>query len=292
MATKQTLDALNAGTLGDFIVALGDIFENAPWVAEEVAAARPFVTVTSLHDTMLAAVHAASPGHILSFLRGHPELAGAAAIAGTIGDASMAEQTSLGLHSATNDTAVFGALNTTYMERFGFPFILCLRRHTCPSVLSEFQRRLGLDPVSERATALQEIGFITRLRIAERVIGPGMPTVNGSLTTHILDTAKGQPAPGVVVELRSIDGARTTRLATATTGWEGRTEHPLLSGAPLRIGVYELCFHIGDYLGDALAEQPPFLDVIPVRFGISEPERHYHIPLLVSPGAYSTYRGY
>ncbi len=139
MATGHTLDALNAATAIAFIGAQGAIFENAPWVAEHAAAARPFATVEAPHAAMLTAVRTASPECVTSFLRGHPELAGAAAIAVTIGADSTAEQSVLELQRPACDSAA-------YRGRFGFPFILCIRRHTRSSVLAEFHPRLKLDP--------------------------------------------------------------------------------------------------------------------------------------------------
>jgi 5-hydroxyisourate hydrolase len=102
-----------------------------------------------------------------------------------------------------------------------------------------------------------------------------------SLTTHVLDTARGRPAAGVAIELR--DGAGRT-LATFVTNADGRTDAPLLES--LEAGEYELVFGVGDYFGEAA-----FLDRVPVRFRVSDPGAHYHVPLLVSPWAYSTYRG-
>jgi 5-hydroxyisourate hydrolase len=115
----------------------------------------------------------------------------------------------------------------------------------------------------------------------------------GRLTTHVLDTTSGQPGAGLVVELFRIEDEARRRLARLTTNADGRTPEPLLAGADLLRGTYELVFHVGDYFrerGLALAE-PAFLDEVPVRFGIADPARHYHVPLLVSPYGYSTYRG-
>jgi 5-hydroxyisourate hydrolase len=112
----------------------------------------------------------------------------------------------------------------------------------------------------------------------------------GRLTTHVLDTASGKPAAGVRVELRR-DGEAAT-LAEGATNADGRMDQPLLEGASFKPGRYELTFHVGDYFraqGMALAD-PAFLDVIPLRFSIAE-DAHYHVPLLVSPYGYSTYRG-
>ncbi|TIW25332.1 MAG: hydroxyisourate hydrolase [Mesorhizobium sp.] len=114
----------------------------------------------------------------------------------------------------------------------------------------------------------------------------------GRLTTHVLDTATGRPAKGLSIELFRIEGQSRTHLKTVTTNDDGRCEAPLLAGADFRTGQYELVFAAGDYLrgqGISLPE-PAFLDIVPIRFGMAE-ERHYHVPLLISPYGYSTYRG-
>ena len=113
----------------------------------------------------------------------------------------------------------------------------------------------------------------------------------GKLTTHVLDTANGKPAAGMAIDL--VDGTTGTALISILTNADGRAEAPLLSGESMRPGCYELRFHTADYfrkLGTALPE-PPFLDVVPIRFGIANENASYHVPLLVSPWAYSTYRG-
>ena len=114
----------------------------------------------------------------------------------------------------------------------------------------------------------------------------------GRLTTHVLDTASGKPAAGVTIELYRI-GKNDERLTAATTNADGRMDRPLLEGDAFVAGVYELRFHAGDYLraaGTALPD-PAFLDVVPIRFGVASAGDHYHVPLLLSPYGYSTYRG-
>jgi hydroxyisourate hydrolase len=105
-----------------------------------------------------------------------------------------------------------------------------------------------------------------------------------TLSTHVLDTARGRPAAGMKIELWS--GDRSSLLKTMTTNHHGRTDSPLLAGNEVRPGVYELVFHVGDYFGDR-----SFLDEVPVRFSITDTGAKYHVPLLVTPWAYSTYRG-
>ncbi len=110
------------------------------------------------------------------------------------------------------------------------------------------------------------------------------------LTTHVLDTSSGRPAAGIRVTLSSAAGEP---IASATTNTDGRLDAPILQGEAFAAGVYELRFHVADYfrsLGVDLPE-PPFLDVVPIRFGIADAQAHYHVPLLISPFGYSTYRG-
>lgn len=125
----------------------------------------------------------------------------------------------------------------------------------------------------------------------------------GRLTTHILDTMHGRPAAGVEIELyrlgshidlkRLVSHAELVHIASARTNADGRTDQPLLSGEAFVPGTYELVFHIGDYFRSHAAHlpEPVFLDLVPIRFGLAEANGHYHVPLLVSPWAYSTYRG-
>ena len=114
----------------------------------------------------------------------------------------------------------------------------------------------------------------------------------GYLTTHVLDTARGCPAAGIRIALYRVSGNSHRKIAEAVTNADGRTDAPILPEAKFKTGTYELIFFAGDYLrahGIAGAE-PLFLDGIPIRFGMAE-EDHYHVPLLLSPYGYSTYRG-
>ena len=115
----------------------------------------------------------------------------------------------------------------------------------------------------------------------------------GRLTTHVLDTAAGQPGAGIKVELFRVEDSGSRLLKSVTTNADGRCDAPLLQGDELEAGIYELLFHVGDYhraAGLGLSE-PAFLDRVPIRFGIARADQHYHLPLVISPYSYATYRG-
>ena len=115
----------------------------------------------------------------------------------------------------------------------------------------------------------------------------------GYLTTHVLDTAAGCPGEGIELVLFKVADGQLAELTRATTNDDGRVDAPILVGEDFVPGTYELHFHAGDYFrrsGTALAD-PAFLDEVVIRFGIAEGDAHYHVPLLISPYSYSTYRG-
>jgi len=114
----------------------------------------------------------------------------------------------------------------------------------------------------------------------------------GKLTTHVLDTTAGRPAAGMRIELHRLEGGGKTPVADAITNRDGRLDAPLLAGDKMAAGKYRLLFHVGDYFAAAgSGDAKKFLDVVPVLFVIHDPSAAYHVPLLVSPWAYSTYRG-
>ncbi len=288
-----TLDALNAASSDDFTAALGEIYEGSPWVAARVAEGRPYASVTALQAAMRDTVDNAEPDEILTLLKAHPTLAGRLARAGQLTAASRVEQGGLGLDRLSDaEYRRFDSANEAYETAFGFPFIICAKRHTRDSVLAEFERRLGHDREDEITTAIGEAHRIAAIRLAETVEGPGLPKVVGRLSTHVLDNATGKPAAGVAIRLYEVGASARALLLEARTNADGRTDTPLIGGGPLRIGRYELVFAIGDYYRGTLpGAATPFLDEVPVRFQIAEPEGQYHVPLLVTPWGYTTYRG-
>jgi 5-hydroxyisourate hydrolase len=116
--------------------------------------------------------------------------------------------------------------------------------------------------------------------------------VGGFLTTHVLDTARGRPAAGMALELFRIEGEERRSLKKVQANAEGRTDEPLLTEDEFETGLYEIVFDVGGYFaGEPGVADPPFLDRVPIRFGVADLSAHYHVPLLASPWYYSTYRG-
>jgi len=116
----------------------------------------------------------------------------------------------------------------------------------------------------------------------------------GRLSTHVLDTSLGKPGTGITLLVERIDGDARHRVAEATTNDDGRCDAPLLEGDALTVGEYEMRFSVGPYFertGAARSGTPRFLDTVVIRFGVNDASEHYHVPLLISPFAYSTYRG-
>lgn len=147
----------------DFVARYRTLFEHSPWVVERAAKRRPF---DDLLAGLMASLHAATPEEKVTLIRAHPELAGKAAIDGTLTAASTAEQASAGLDRLTPDEyARFHALNNAYRHRYGFPFVICVRLTDKAGILAEMERRLDTGRNAEIATAIEQIGHIVRLRL-------------------------------------------------------------------------------------------------------------------------------
>jgi 2-oxo-4-hydroxy-4-carboxy-5-ureidoimidazoline decarboxylase len=153
-----------------FVAHFGAVFEQTPWIAGAAWDFGPYASVAALHRAMVAAVDAAPRNVRRALILAHPELAGKAAIAGELTDASTREQSSAGLDRLTPEQhARLLAATAAYRERFGFPFVVCVREHTAPSIIDAAEERLTHDPDAEERTALAEIAKIAQLRLADLV---------------------------------------------------------------------------------------------------------------------------
>jgi 2-oxo-4-hydroxy-4-carboxy-5-ureidoimidazoline decarboxylase len=293
--SQKTIADLNACSKGDFVAALANVFEYSPWIAEAAAMARPFAGVNALLNEMKRVVDAAAPEPRLALIKAHPDLANKTQRAAGLTAESNAEQNSVGLYRLSDaEYEAFERVNNAYRGKFGFPYIVCVRRHTKDSILRDFERRLPNDAATETQKSIDEICRIAALRVDQLVVSEDRLAVNGRLSTHVLDTHSGRPAAGIAVELVELSDLGEARLVMRTvTNSDGRTDQPLIGGRPVPIGRYQLTFSVGKYFAERQVpmSDPPFLDQIPLRFSVSEPEGHLHVPLLVTPWSYATYRG-
>jgi 2-oxo-4-hydroxy-4-carboxy-5-ureidoimidazoline decarboxylase len=294
MSQKKLAD-LNVCSSSDFVAALANIFEYSPWIAEQAASARPFAGVKQLFEAMKAAVERAAPKPRLALIKAHPDLANKTQRAAGLTAESNAEQNSVGLDRLSDaEYEAFERVNNAYRTKFGFPYIVCVRRHTKDSILRDFERRLPNDASTETQKSIEEICRIAALRLDQLVMSDDRLGVHGRLSTHVLDTHSGRPAAGVAVELVELSELGASRVVTRTiTNSDGRTDAPLIGGRPVPTGRYELTFSVGKYFAErqVAMSDPPFLNQIPLRFSVSDPEGHLHVPLLVTPWSYATYRG-
>ena len=263
-----------------FVARLGHVFEHSPWVAVQAFDAGPFSTTEALHAAMAAVVERGSRDEQLGLLRAHPELGAATRLT----DASAAEQGGLGLDRLPGTEARrMGELNAAYRARFGFPFIIAVRgQRDREAIERALRERLANAPEQEFGVALAQVARIARLRLDNI-----FPAATGTLTVHVLDTARGLPASGMRLELFRITGAERVSLRRDMTNADGRVSVPLLTGASLMAGVYEIVFDVGGWRDAGVG----FYDLIPIRFRVEDPTRHHHVPLLLSPFGYTTYRG-
>src|SRR6266849_8799364 len=292
---QTTLADLNACSKTDFVAALANIFEYSPWIAEQAAGGRPFAGVRPLFEAMKAAVDRAPAELRLALIKAHPDLANKTQRAAGLTAESDAEQNSVGLDRLSDaEYVAFERVNNAYRSKFGFPYIVCVRRHTKDSILRDFERRLPNDARTETQKSIEEICRIAALRVDQFVLSDDRLAVHGRLSTHVLDTHSGRPAAGMAIELVELSELGASRVVTrAITNADGRTDRPLIGGRPVPIGRYELTFSVENYFAarQVAMSDPPFLDRIPLRFSVSESEGHLHVPLLVTPWSYATYRG-
>lgn len=279
---QYSLRDLNAMDVADFTAVLGDVFEHSPWVAAQAAQYRPFSSLNVLHAAMVAAVRTAGPEQQLALLHAHPELASL----DDLSPASQHEQQGAGLDQISPaERARFATANTAYRARFGFPFIIAVRNQPGrDAILAAIRARLAHKPEQEREVALDQVAEIARFRLEDRIIEDAA----GWITTHVLDTVYGQPAAGLGIELFELRGDRFRLLAQGETDADGRLLCNLSSG--MGEGLYELVFHVAAWRR-ARGEADGFYPTIPVRFQITGQDVGVHVPLILSPYGYSTYRG-
>ena len=173
-----SLQQLNSFPAPQFVAALSGVFERTPWIAERVAAARPFRSHLHLHQAMCAAVEQASIDEQLALIRAHPELSGRTRMCGELTPESAREQQCAGLAACTPEEFTrLQQLNAAYTQRFGFPFVLAIKGHDRASVIAALERRVGNTVEHERAVALREIGRIAAFRLAELVDEPLGPRI-------------------------------------------------------------------------------------------------------------------
>jgi len=297
-AQRVTIRELNEMGCDAFVDAIGWVFEHSPWIARSAWEQRPFSDIADLHCRLCEVARAAPLEAQLGLVRAHPELGGRSRGDEALTDASRCEQRSVGLDAvsgADRDRLVTSA--AAYVERFGFPCIVCVRNHPdAASITAAIERRLTGTAGAQLDASVREVFEIARLRLSD-AIGGAAPmqhaTARGSLTTHVLDIARGTAGAGMTIELWRAANREWSNLKTVVTNADGRTDDPLLAGTTLTAGCYPVRFDVGSYFASAgvPAADPPYLDSVPVEVGVSNPEAHYHVPLIVAPWGYSTYRG-
>src|SRR5207245_5508214 len=220
--SQQRLSDLNACSKNDFVAALANIFEYSPWIAEQAAAGRPFAGVRALFGAMIAVVDRAPADVRLALIKAHPELANKTQRAAGLTAESNAEQNSAGLDRLSDaEYDAFTQVNNAYRAKFGFPYIVCVRRQTRDAILRDFERRLPNDASTEMQMSIEEICRIAALRLDQSVASEDKLNVHGRLSTHVLDTHGGKPAAGIAVELTELSALGMSRVVTRTvTNWD------------------------------------------------------------------------
>lgn len=276
LAELATLD--RAG----FVAHLAPVFEHSPWIADAAFEHGPFASRAHLQAALWRVLAEAPAERRLALIAAHPELAAD----GELTAESAAEQHTAGLdglEATVRDR--LAAANAAYRERYGFPCIVCVRRAgTLERIVGEIERRTASTRERQIEENLEEIGEITRLRLADLISA-------GWVTTHVIDTTRGRGAAGMAVTVAIDDGGWRT-LKVVTTNGEGRTDEPLLTEDEFAPGRYEVRFAVGPYFAAHGAGGPaPYLEEVPIRVHLGDGDAHYHVPLIVSPWGYTTYRG-
>ena len=302
-AGLEALNALPADAAQERLLAC---CPSARWAGQMVAA-RPYTSAGKLLARSDQTVTGLAQADLEQALAGHPRIGGPS---GQAGGWSRREQAGV----QTADEATLQALaegNEAYERRFGHIYLVCASGRDGAQLLALLRERLGNDPAAEWEVVRGELGQINRIRLrrllAEGVV-PASDSATSAITTHVLDTARGVPAAGVAVRLDRVPpegpgqttGATTEEIGRARTDADGRIRS--IGPAKLPAGTYRLTFGTGDYFRVSYAPSPPgqapagqpvagFFPEVAVTFVTDGETPHYHVPLLLSPFGYSTYRG-
>lgn len=180
MPEKLPMDKVNSMGREEFVAGFGAVFEKSPWVTEGAWERRPFEDIDGMHAAFVRTVHAAPENLRVALIRAHPDLAGKAALAGELTEESANEQASAGLDRLSpEEYERFHRLNAAYREKFGLPYVVCVRDHTKETIFAGAERRLSNTREEEIAAALYEISRISRLRLEDLVEGPETPGGRG-----------------------------------------------------------------------------------------------------------------
>lgn len=277
---------------------LGGIYEHSSWVAEELlqrtAGLDSLETVSQLASAMKTIVDSSSKERKLELLCAHPDLCEKVSTMKELTKESQEEQFSAGLQSLTeSELERFTKTNTAYRAKFCFPFILAVRNATKFTVLAALEGRLSNPVEQEFVNALTQVHKIAWMRLLSAI---NTDEAKGFLTCHVLDTANGCPAAKMRIHLHRVSPPESAGLVGEfITNDDGRFENgpALKGGREFTVGTYVFTFFVSDYFASrgTFFSGTPFLDEVPIRFGIDNPDDHYHVPLLVSPWSFSTYRG-
>lgn len=286
-----TIDDIKAMDASKAKEVFNGLYEKSPWVAEAMSTriSQCGDTLTSFASEMKSIVDNASYELKLELIRNHPDLAAKASVAKSMTEESQEEQARAGLNTLTvEEMKQFTDYNEEYKSKFEFPFILAVRNATKHTILNAFKSRLNNNKSIEFEECLSQIHKIAWMRLLTKVQFKPV----GFLTCHVLDTACGCPAAGMRITLSRVDGNNRKLIKEFITNDDGRTGRAL-DGLDFTPGTYEWIFYCGPYFASKglYTTGTPFLDEVPIRFGIDNPEDHYHVPLLVSPWSFSTYRG-
>ena len=328
---KIPLNILLSLSTAEFMAAIGGIYEKTPWILEQfynenlspptkIQATKDRITnIKILFDEIKQYIDNGGRDKQLDLLISHPDLclkldppnqnskedADKEVDSSNITQESRQEQGRAGLSTLTpEERTKFHTLNNAYKDKFNIPFILAVRNASKYTVLSALEGRVNSSIEDEISCALSQVHKIAWMRLLQKVTySEGTAGHGGFLTCHVLDNSNGIPAAGMRIELYRYEeddehnGVRTQKrilLNTFITNSDGRLNGPALKGDKFCEGQYEWIFYVGDYFARYSLSRlsgTPFLDVVPLRFGLDDPTEHYHVPLLCSPWSYSTYRG-